>query len=192
MLLQPNMHDARQHQAEKGRGYPGLWSLRNLGALEAGPIASHRTASAVLVRDEAWKIAPKSIALEAGRLVGGGVSPPSAQAYASPSYIWVGPPGAQQVELAGLLVGWGWFLRAGCRCPGNHLGGTWRHLERPSAKTQQPPSQVKPACTQGSRPQKPSQNCAALISILTHSPTPLRSLIRPAHCSSAQAQLNPA
>lgn len=31
------------------------------------------------------------------------------------------------VELAGLLVGWGWFLRAGCRCPGNHLGGTWQH-----------------------------------------------------------------
>lgn len=107
MLLQANMHDARQHQAEKVRGYPGLWSLGNLGALEAGPIASHRTASAVLVRDEAWKIAPKSIALEAGRLAGGGVSP-LAHRHMHPHLIsgW-GHQGAQQVELAGLLGGMG-------------------------------------------------------------------------------------
>lgn len=67
-----------------------------------------------------------------------------------------GHQGAQQVELAGLLVGWGWFLRDGCRCPGNHLGGTWQQQERPSAKTQQPASQVKPALHAGSSPQKRS------------------------------------
>lgn len=90
-----NMHDARQHQAERGRGLPGLWSLRNLGALEAGRMAARGSDSRVLVRDEAWKVAPKSIELEAGRLAGGGVSPPSAQAYASPSHLYlirVGPP----------------------------------------------------------------------------------------------------
>lgn len=97
----------------------------------------HRTASVVLVRDEAWKVAPKSIALEAGRLGWlGGVSLPSAQAYAIPSYISVGPTdkGAQPGwSSAGLLVGWGWFLRAGAVAVETTFavpGSTWLHLGR--------------------------------------------------------------
>lgn len=49
-------------------------------------------------------------------MAGGGVSLPGAQAYALPSYIWVGPLACSWWSLlgsAGLLVGWGWFLRAG-------------------------------------------------------------------------------
>lgn len=166
-----NMHDARQHQAERGRGLPGLWSLRNLGALEAGRMAARGSDSRVLVRDEAWKVAPKSIELEAGRLAGGGVSPPGAQAYASPSHLYlirVGPPTCSKQ---------GGALRAGAVALETSLavpGSTW---ERPSAKTQQPPSQVKPACTQEAARRSEAQNCAALISnphSLTHSPpTPL-------------------
>lgn len=139
---------------ETQKRVPGIVEPQEPWGLGSRPIASHGTASAVLVRDEAWKVAPKSIALEAGRLAGGGVSPPNAQAYASPSISgwghWRAAGGASLGlhTLAVLLVGWGWFLRAGAVALETSLavpGSTW---ERPSAKTQQPPSQVKPACTQ--------------------------------------------
>lgn len=165
------------------------WGLGNR------PIAWHRTASVVLVRDEAWKVAPKSIALEAGRLGWlGGVSLPSAQAYAIPSYNLSGATdkGAQPGGA------WGWFLRAGAvavettlAVPGKHLAAPW---ERPSAKTQQPPSQVKPALHAGSSPQKRSPELRRLNfhphSQLTHSPTHFAHLLGQPQPSSSPAQLD--
>lgn len=106
-----------------------MWSLRNLGPWKNRPIAAHGTAPVVLVRDEAWKVAPKSIALEAGRLA-----------------VWRGQPSSAQAYASHLISGWG-HSRAGSgwsscwavggmgmvppswgRCPGNHLGGTWQLL----------------------------------------------------------------
>lgn len=167
---------------------PGVVEPPEPWALEAGPIASHRTASAVLVRDEAWKIAPKSIALEAGRLAGGGVSPPSAQAYASPSYIWVGPRGAQLSGACWAAGGIGdGSSGLGAVALETTLAVPGSTRERPSAKTQQPPSQVKPALHAGSSPQKRSPELRRInFHPHSHSPTPLRSLTRQAQRSSAQ------
>lgn len=105
-----------------------------------------------------------------------------------------GHHGAQLVELAGLLlVGWGWFLRAGCRCPGNHLGGTWQHQEEAERQNSTTALAVKPALHAGSSAQKRSQNCAALISILTHSLTHSASLTySTSSLQLSSALLNPA
>lgn len=172
----------------EGEGSRGCGASGTLGPWKqaAWQRVAGGSASRVLVRDEAWKVAPKSIELEAGRLAGGGVSPRSAQAYASPSHLYlirVGPP---NVQAGWSSVAWPWFLRAGAVALETSLavpGSTW---ERPSAKTQQRPSQVKPACTQEAARRSEAQNCAALISnphsLTTHS---AHLLYKPAEPSSA-------
>lgn len=155
-----------------------MWSLRNLGPWKNRPIAAHGTASVVLVRDEAWKVAPKSIALEAGRLA-----------------VWRGQPSSAQAYASHLISGWG-HTRAGSRwsscwavgamgmvppswgrCPGNQLGGTWQLLGE--AERQNPTTAFtgKTCLHAGAACRSEARNCAALISILahsrSHSPTPL-------------------
>lgn len=191
-----NMHDARQHQAEtreERRGNPGLWSLRNLGALEAGPFCiAPRRVCGLGSRRSLEGSSKVNSALEAGRLAGGGVSPPSAQAYAIPSYISGGATAG--APLAGLTCWWDGVVPPGWgRCPGNQLGGALQQhgstagqrmgeRERPSAKTQQPPSQGKTCLHAGSSPQKRSPELRRLNFL------PQPSLTHSAHLLSASSQ----